>query len=136
MTHPAPIRAILAMQFTNHCDFQMDHDFPIFFPSQLGIPDLVNIQKTNWKDPPCYFYGKPHELNGGSFHSYVSTQHGIICLVDFSIDSIWIAWMGAQLSRSFEVARLLERLTAAESEKRWMGCRRKSGDLKMGFSLW
>ena len=34
-----------------------------------GTPGLVNVnQKTNWKDPACYFHGKSHYFNGHGFY--------------------------------------------------------------------
>ena len=42
----------------------------------LSLYGLVNIQKTNWKDPPCYQWVNIHYFDWAMFNSYVCLPEG------------------------------------------------------------
>ena len=50
------------------------------------LPGLVNIQKANWKDPPCYLWVNPRTFDWAMFNGYVNLPEGTTHFCPFRVN--------------------------------------------------
>ena len=55
------------------------------FRSLALVYPLVNSHIANWKDPPCFSYGKIHYFDWAMFNSYVKLPEGMFLIMKNSL---------------------------------------------------